>query len=58
MESKDLVPMLKVMDYGVFGHEVTNQNYVNIAVERRGVEPFYIRPFRILSFVKVSEFLK
>ena len=58
MESKNLDPMLKVMDYGVFGHEVTNQNYVNIAVERRGVEPFYIRPFRILSFVKVSEFLK
>ena len=55
MESKDLVPMLKVVDYGVFGHEVTNQSYVNIAVERRGVEPFYIRAFRILSIIKVSK---
>ena len=48
-----LVPTLTVMDYAVFGHAVSSQKYVNTAVERRGVESVFVRPIRILSYLKV-----
>ena len=49
-----LVPTLTVMDYAVFGHAVSSQKYVNTAVERRGVESVFVRPIRILSYLKVT----
>ena len=49
-----LVPTLTIMDYAVFGHAVSSQKYVNTAVERRGVESVFVRPIRILSYLKVT----
>ena len=53
-----LVPTLTIMDYAVFGHAVSSQKYVNTAVERRGVESVFVRPIRILSYLKVTYFWK
>ena len=53
MEGTELNSILTIMDYAIFGHEVTTQKYVNSAVERRGVEPSYIKPFRLLSIIWV-----
>ena len=53
MEGTELNSILTIMDYAIFGHEVTTQKYVDSAVERRGVEPSYIKPFRLLTIIWV-----
>ena len=53
MEGTELNSILTIMDYVIFGHEVTTQKYVDSAVERRGVEPSYIKPFRLLTIIWV-----